>query len=173
MCTIAIRYWTARARAMKPKVGEQAPAFTVKAVGQGYEEGAEVSLADLKGKPVVLVFYPKDNTPGCVIQACAIRDSWQDLKDVAHVFGVSVDGEKSHQNFIDKKQLPYPLLADTEKELVQAYGVWVEKNMFGKKYMGIERSSFIIDADGKIHDVLEKVKPAKHIDQLLESLQNL
>jgi len=142
MCAIAIRHRIARAKAMKPKVGEQAPGFTAKVVGGSYAEGAQISLSELKDRPVVLVFYPKDNTPGCIIQACAIRDNWKGLEGMAHIFGVSVDDEKSHQKFIDKKDLPYPLLADTEKEIVQAYGVWVEKNMFGKKYMGIGAEFF-------------------------------
>ncbi|BDS05711.1 peroxiredoxin [Oceaniferula spumae] len=156
---------------MKPKVGDQAPEFTAKVVGGAYQDGAEISFSQLKGKPVVLVFYPKDNTPGCTIQACAIRDNWDALESIAYVFGVSVDDTKSHRKFIDKKNLPYPLLADTEQKIVQDYGVWVEKSMFGKKYMGIERSSFIIGADGKIAAVLEKVKPGAHLDQLLEALK--
>ncbi|MBK1829799.1 thioredoxin-dependent thiol peroxidase [Verrucomicrobiaceae bacterium R5-34] len=156
---------------MKPKVGEDAPDFTAEVVGGAYQDGAEVSLKHLRGKPVVLVFYPKDNTPGCTIQACAIRDSWDALESIAYVFGVSVDDAKSHRKFIDKKELPYPLLADTDKKIVQDYGVWVEKSMFGKKYMGIERSSFVIGEDGKIMAVLEKVKPGAHLDQLLEVLK--
>ncbi len=157
---------------MKPKVGEIAPDFTAKVVGGSYPEGAELSLSDLSERPVVLVFYPKDNTPGCTIQACAIRDHWDELEGVAHVFGVSIDDEKSHRKFIEKKNLPYPLLADTDKKIVAAYGVWVEKSMFGKKYMGIERSSFVIGVNGKIQAVLEKVKPGKHLEQLLEVLKS-
>ena len=158
---------------MKPKVGEQAPEFTAKVVGGDYSDGSEISLSQLKGRPVVLVFYPKDNTPGCTIQACAIRDHWKELQGEAHIFGVSVDDEKSHRKFIDKKSMPYPLLADTEKEIVNAYGVWVEKSMFGKKYMGIERSSFVIGAEGEIVAVLEKVSPGKHLDQLIEALKGV
>lgn len=172
MCAIAINSQLDRAGDMKPNVGEKAPDFTAKVVGDGYADGAELSLSKLNDLPVVLVFYPKDNTPGCIIQACAIRDHWKELEGVAHIFGVSVDDEQSHQKFIDKRSLPYPLLADTEKDIVTAYGVWVEKSMFGKKYMGIERSSFIIGKDGNIHAILEKVKPGKHIDQLLEALKN-
>lgn len=155
---------------MKPKIGELAPEFNAVVVGGAYAEGASVSLADLRGKKVVLVFYPKDNTPGCIVQACAIRDSWSQLDSKAHVFGVSVDDVKSHQKFIDKKELPYPLLSDTDKEIVEAYGVWVEKSMFGKKYMGIERSTFVIDEEGRLESVLEKVKPAAHLEQLVEIL---
>lgn len=158
---------------MKPKVGEKAPEFTAKVVGGSFPDGAEVSLAGLRGRPVVLVFYPKDNTPGCTIQACAMRDHWQALESAAYVFGISADDERSHRKFIDAKNLPYPLLADTGHELVKAYGVWVEKSMFGKKYMGIERSSFVIGADGKIAAVMEKVKPGAHIDQLLAALKQL
>ncbi|MGB0991750.1 MAG: peroxiredoxin [Akkermansiaceae bacterium] len=155
---------------MKPLVGNDAPDFSVEAVGGGYAEGQKVSLRELRGQKVVLVFYPKDSTPGCTIQACAMRDDWGLLEGKAVVFGVSVDGVASHQKFINKKNLPYALLADTEKEIVQAYGVWVEKSMLGKKYMGIERSSFVIDEGGKVLAVLEKVKPGKHLGQLLDVL---
>lgn len=155
---------------MKPKVGEQAPDFNTAVVGGEYPDGAHVSLADLRGQRVVLVFYPKDNTPGCTIQACAIRDDWGKLDGKAHVFGVSVDSVASHQKFIDKKNLPYPLLSDGDHKLVEAYGVWVQKSMFGKKYMGIERSTFVIGVDGVLEAVLEKVSPVKHLKQLLEFL---
>ncbi|MGJ8676766.1 MAG: peroxiredoxin [Akkermansiaceae bacterium] len=155
---------------MKPKIGEQAPEFNVGVVGEGYAEGARISLEELRGNRVVLVFYPKDNTPGCTIQACSMRDNWEKLSPVAKVFGVSVDDVASHQKFIDKKDLPYPLLSDTSKELVAAYGVWVEKSMFGKKYMGIERSTYVIGADGKIEAILEKVNPVTHLGKLLDVL---
>lgn len=155
---------------MKPKIGELAPEFNVVAVGGGYAEGARVSLAELRGKKVVLVFYPKDNTPGCTVQACAIRDSWSQLEGKVHVFGVSVDDSASHQKFISKKDLPYPLLSDVDKELVAAYGVWKEKSMFGKTFMGIERSTFVIDAEGRLETILEKVNPLTHLSKLLEVL---
>jgi len=155
---------------MKPKIGELAPAFNVAAVGGTYAEGARVSLADLRGKKVVLVFYPKDNTPGCTVQACSIRDNWSQLDGKAHVFGVSVDDVASHQKFIDHKKLPYPLLSDVDQELVNAYGVWKEKSMFGKKFMGIERSTFVIDAEGRLETVLEKANPLTHLSKLLEVL---
>ena len=155
---------------MKPNVGELAPEFNVVAVGGSYGEGARVSLADLRGKKVVLVFYPKDNTPGCTLQACAMRDSWSELDGKAHVFGVSVDGVASHEKFIKRKELPYPLLSDVDKELVQAYGVWKEKSMFGKKFMGIERSTFVIDAEGRLECVLERVNPLGHLSKLMEVL---
>lgn len=154
----------------KPKVGEAAPEFDVEAVGGSYAEGARVSLADLRGKKVVLVFYPKDNTPGCTLQACAIRDGWSELDGKVHIFGVSVDDAASHQKFITKRELPYPLLSDVDKELVQAYGVWKEKSMFGKKFMGIERSTFVIDAEGRLEAVLEKVNPVSHLSKLMELL---
>ena len=156
--------------AMKPKIGEPAPEFNVDVVGGEYAEGARVSLADLRGKKVVLVFYPKDNTPGCTVQACSMRDNWARLKNKAHVFGVSVDNIKSHQKFIDKKELPYPLLSDTDKELVEAYGVWKEKSMFGKTFFGIERSTFVIDEKGSLETILEKVNPLTHFGKLIEVL---
>jgi len=118
----------------------------------------------------VLSFYPKDNTPGCTTQACAIRDEWADLRDQAHIFGVSIDSIQSHQKFIDKQELPYALIADEDKAIVEAYGVWVEKSMYGKTYMGTERSTFIIDAEGNLQSILEKVQPKKHLDLLREAL---
>lgn len=158
---------------MKPKVGDDAPEFTAEVVGGAFRAGAQVSLAHLRGMPVVLVFYPKDNTPGCTIQACAIRDNWGVLESKAYVFGVSVDSAESHRKFINKRNLPYPLLVDIEKKIVNDYGVWVEKSIFGKKYMGIERTSFVIGADGKILAVLEKVKPGEHMEQLLNVLKEV
>lgn len=155
---------------MKPTVGDPAPDFTVPVVGAPYEDGQEISLSSLRGNVVVLVFYPKDSTPGCTIQACALRDGWEDIRGKALVFGVSADAVKSHRKFIDKQRLPYPLLADTEKAICEAYGVWVQKSMLGKKFMGIERSTFVIDADGRIAAVLEKVSPTKHLGLLREAL---
>jgi peroxiredoxin Q/BCP len=152
------------------KVGDAAPDFTATAVGGKYGSGREVSLRELRGKPVVLYFYPKDDTPGCTVQACALRDSWSNLETRGEIFGVSVDSTKSHEKFINKFALPFPLLADPEKEIVQAYGVWVEKSMYGKKYMGAERSTFVIGADGLIAAIHRKVKPEEHVDLLLNSL---
>lgn len=157
---------------MKPEIGQPAPLFEAPVIGGNFEEESIVNLAELKGKRVVLVFYPKDNTPGCTTQGCAMRDGWEELRDKAHVFGVSIDPIKSHGKFIDKQQLPYALISDESKEIVEAYGVWVEKQMYGKKYMGTERSTFVIDAEGNIEAVLEKVKPAKHLEQLLEVLDS-
>jgi peroxiredoxin Q/BCP len=151
---------------MKPKVGEMAPDFTA-AVVDGETE-SEISLADLRGETVVLVFYPKDNTPGCTIQACSLREHWDDVKGKARVFGVSADSVASHKKFISKKSLPYPLIADIDKAICEAYGVWVQKSIMGKKFMGIERSTFVIGADGQLKAVLEKVSPMSHTKELLE-----
>ncbi len=151
-------------------VGDAAPPFDTMAVGGKYGEGAPVSLASLAGRTVVLYFYPKDDTPGCTTQACALRDSWTDFAGKAEVFGVSVDSAASHQKFIAKHALPFPLLVDTERAIVEAYGVWVEKSMYGKKYMGAERSTFVIGPDGRIAAILRKVKPDEHVAQLLAAL---
>lgn len=155
---------------MKPKIGEQAPDFTAPVGGEGYDESSTITLSALRGSRVVLVFYPKDQTPGCTTQACALRDEWKELPDDVKVFGVSIDDVKSHLKFIDKEKLPYPLIADTDKAIVESYGVWVEKSMYGKKYMGTERSTFVVGKDGAIESVLAKVAPKKHLDLLLEAL---
>jgi thioredoxin-dependent peroxiredoxin len=157
-----------------PSVGSIAPSFTATLVEQQTEgEGRVVSSEEWLGKPWVLVFYPKDNTPGCTLQACALRDNWKEIKDQAMVFGVSPDHEASHKKFIQKYQLPYPLLVDTDKVIAQAFGVWVEKSMFGKKYMANERTTFIVDANGKIASILRKVAPLTHLAQLKKALKNL
>lgn len=153
---------------MKPVVGEMAPDFEAVVVDEGGER--TVRLADLRGRKVALVFYPKDNTPGCTIQACALRDGWDEVRDKALVFGVSADGVKSHLKFIEKKQLPYPLIADEDKKICEAYGVWTLKSFMGKKFMGIERTTFVIGEDGRIAAVLEKVSPPKHLKLLVEAL---
>jgi peroxiredoxin Q/BCP len=153
------------------KPGSKAPAFTTTAVGGDYGDGQTVSLGDFKGQTVVLYFYPKDDTPGCTTQACGLRDAWpQFAKKKAVVFGVSIDPAKSHAKFIKKHALPFPLLVDDKQEIVNAYGVWVEKSMYGKTYMGTERSTFVIGSDGKIKAILRKVKPAEHVEQLLAAL---
>ena len=152
------------------KAGDPAPAFKATAIGSKYGAGQEVALGDFAGKTVVLYFYPKDDTPGCTTQACELRDSWAQFREKAELFGVSVDSAASHQKFIDKFSLPFPLLSDPSHQLVEAYGVWVEKSMYGKKYMGAERSTFVIGPDGKIRGILRKVKPAEHAAQLLELL---
>ena len=153
--------------------GDKAPAFRAVAVGGEYGDGREVSLGDFRGAPVVLYFYPKDDTPGCTVQACSLRDSWGDLRGRAKVFGVSVDSTKSHGKFIEKYKLPFPLLSDPEKEIVNAYGVWVEKSMYGKKYMGTERSTFVIDGAGQIAAILRKVKPEDHVGLVRDALEKL
>lgn len=163
---------------MKPsgsqlEVGDKAPKFRATAVGGNYAAGQEVSLADFRGAPVALYFYPKDDTPGCTAQACGLRDAWSDLSSRATIFGVSVDSPLSHEKFIGKYRLPFPLLSDPEKEIVNAYGVWVEKSMYGKKYMGAERSTFVIDGAGKIAAIFRKVKPEEHAGLLQEALNNL
>jgi len=145
------------------QVGDPAPAFSVKD-----QDGKEVKLSDLKGEKVVLYFYPKDNTPTCTNQACNIRDNYGSLlKKGYKVFGVSPDSEKSHQRFIKKHNLPFPLLADTEHKMVEAYGVWGEKTLFGRSYMGVLRTTFVIDKKGIIEEIISKVESSKHTDQIL------
>ncbi len=156
------------------QVGDKAPAFNTTAVGGIYGSGTPLKLSDLNGSLVVLYFYPKDDTPGCTTQACGIRDDWKAIKATgASLFGVSIDPVKSHEKFITKFDLPFPLLSDTEKEMVQAYGVWVEKSMYGKKYMGTERTTFIIDRKGKIAAIFPKVKPAEHTALIIRTLKEL
>ena len=152
------------------KVGDPAPAFKATAVGGIYGGGREVKLADFAGSTLVLYFYPKDDTPGCVAQACGVRDSWREIQSKAELFGVSVDGSESHEAFIKKHGLPFPLLSDPDREIVNAYQVWVEKSMYGKKYMGTERTTFVIDPDQRIKAILRKIKPADHVPQLLKAL---
>jgi len=152
------------------KVGDPAPDFHATAVGGEYGEGRAVSLRDFASRPLVLYFYPKDDTPGCTAQACSLRDNWGAMKKLANVFGVSVDPPDSHTAFITKYQLPFPLLSDPQHDLVNAYGVWVDKNMYGKKYKGTERSTFVVDAKGRIAAILRKVKPEQHVDLLTEAL---
>jgi peroxiredoxin Q/BCP len=154
----------------KPAVQSQAPDFTAAVAGGTYPPGETVTLSQLRGKPVVLYFYPKDDTPGCTKQACALRDEWAVLSEKALVFGISTDPVKSHEKFIKKYDLPFPLIADDDQKIVNAYGVWVEKSMYGKTYMGTERSTFVIGADGRITAILEKVKPDEHLAQVLAML---
>lgn len=154
----------------KPAIGRKAPSFSLPVIGGEFDEGSKISLAKLKGSKVVLYFYPKDDTPGCTTQACGIRDVWGELRKKARVFGVSIDPIKKHQKFIDKYDLPFPLISDEEKTMVEAYGVWVEKKMYGKTYMGTERTTFVLDEGGEVTAVFPKVKPAEHVDLLLEAL---
>tara|TARA_R110002124_G_scaffold170464_1_gene337963 strand:+ start:87 stop:560 length:474 start_codon:yes stop_codon:yes gene_type:complete len=154
----------------QPTVGKKAPSFHALVAGGGYESGSKVRLSDLKGETVVLYFYPKDDTPGCTKQACALRDGWKSIAKKAKVFGVSIDSIKSHEKFIKKHELPFPILSDEDKKIVEAYGVWVEKNMYGRKYMGTERTTFVIDPEGKVRAVFPKVKPDQHLEKVLEVL---
>ena len=135
------------------------------------DSGETVTLSSLRGYPVVIYFYPKDDTPGCTTQACAIRDAWAEFERTgAVVLGVSPDDEASHARFREKYELPFALLADTEHATAEDYGVWVEKRNYGKTYMGVERSTFVIDADGKIAKVMRRVKPDTHADEVLAAL---
>jgi peroxiredoxin Q/BCP len=148
------------------KVGQKAPDFTVMD-----DQGEKIKLADLKGKKVVLYFYPKDDTPGCTKEACAFRDGIDKIKKRgAVVLGVSADSVESHKKFKSKFDLNFPLLADSDKKMIEAYGVWKEKSMYGKKYMGIERTTFVIDENGKIAHIFPKVKVDQHYDEVLEAL---
>jgi peroxiredoxin Q/BCP len=156
----------------KPALNSKAPDFTAPVVGGSYKDGDTVTLSELKGQPAVLYFYPKDDTPGCTKQACGLRDGWKSIAKKALVFGVSTDPVKSHAKFIKKHELPFPLIADEDQKIVNAYGVWVEKSMYGKTYMGTERSTFIIGKDGKIAAILEKVKPEGHLDAVLAVLSS-
>jgi peroxiredoxin Q/BCP len=146
--------------------GDKAPDFTA-----NDQNGQPVSLSDYKGKKVILYFYPKDDTPGCTAESCDFRDNYQSLLGQGfEVIGVSVDDEKSHKKFESKYQLPFTLIADTEHSIVEAYGVWVEKNMYGKKYMGTARTTFIINGDGIIDKVIEKVDTKNSSQQVLDLL---
>ncbi len=147
--------------------GDKAPDFTAKD-----QNGKTVSLADFKGKNVILYFYPKDDTPGCTAEACDFRDNYQSLlgKGFA-VIGVSIDDEKSHKKFETKFNLPFPLIADPDKQIVEKYGLWVEKNMYGRKYMGTARTTFLIDAKGIITKVIDKVDTKNSSQQVIDLLQ--
>jgi peroxiredoxin Q/BCP len=151
----------------KPKEGDKAPDFTAKD-----QNGKTISLSDFKGKNVILYFYPKDDTPGCTAEACSFRDNYQSLlgKGFA-VIGVSTDDEKSHKKFESKYSLPFPLIADPDKQIVESYGVWVEKNMYGKKYMGTARTTFLIDTNGTIAKVIDKVDTQNSSQQVIDLLQ--
>ncbi|MEQ8705136.1 MAG: thioredoxin-dependent thiol peroxidase [Phaeodactylibacter sp.] len=149
------------------KEGDKAPDFT----GIDQNENT-ISLSDYKGKKLILFFYPKDNTPGCTAEACNLRDNFEGLKTKGYeLLGVSPDSAKKHQNFIKKHDLPFPLLADTEKEVLNAYEVWGEKQFMGKTYDGVHRTTFIIDEEGKIEKVFKKVKTKAHTEQILEEME--
>lgn len=151
------------------EVGAKAPDFTLAA-----DDGSKVKLSSLKGSPVVLYFYPKDDTPGCTRQACAFRDAEKQMQKLgAKVLGVSPDSVQSHEKFRDKYSLNFPLLADVDHKVAEKYGAWREKNMYGKKSMGIQRSTFLIDAAGKVAKVWQRVKVDGHDEQVLEALKAL
>jgi peroxiredoxin Q/BCP len=147
--------------------GDQAPDFTAKD-----QNSKTISLSNFKGKNVILYFYPKDDTPGCTAEACDFRDNYQSMLGKGfEVIGVSTDDEKSHKKFETKYSLPFPLIADTDKSINEAYGVWVEKNMYGKKYMGTARKTFIISTDGTISKIIDKVDTKNSSQQVLDLLQ--
>lgn len=151
---------------LKLQVGDLAPAFTAMTNG-----GGKISLADFQGKNVILYFYPKDNTSGCTKEACAFRDHFAEFKKRgAVVLGVSTDSAKSHDKFVEKFHLPFTLLADDDKKIVTAYGVWGEKSFMGRKYMGTYRVTFLIGPDGRIKKIWPKVKPEEHVDEVLAVL---
>lgn len=151
---------------MTLQVGDKAPDFTLLT-----DTEKKLSLKDMRGKKVVLYFYPKDSTPGCTQESCDFRDSYSSLqKQGVEVLGVSKDSAKSHTKFKEKYELPFPLLVDDNKEVCEAYGVMQEKSMFGKKYMGIVRSTFLIDEKGKIQQIWRKVKVKGHVEQVLNEL---
>lgn len=148
---------------MKLKVGDKAPDFATKD-----QDGKDVKLSDLKGKKTVLYFYPNDMTPGCTAEACSLRDNYKALlKQGYQVYGISSNDEKSHKKFIAKENLPFSLLADTDKSVHDKFGTWVEKSMYGRKYMGTARVTFVIDEKGVISEIIEKVDTKNHADQIL------
>ncbi len=144
-------------------IGTSAPNFKTKD-----QDGKEVSLSDFRGKKVVLYFYPKDMTPGCTAEACSLRDNYKALQKAGYeVLGISSDDEKMHRKFIEKEKLPFRLLADTDKSVHATFGTWIEKSMYGRKYMGTARVTYIIDEKGIIREVIEKVDTKNHADQIL------
>ena len=148
---------------MSLTVGTTAPDFSVKD-----QDGKSIKLSDLKGKKVVLYFYPKDMTPGCTAEACSLRDNYKALQKAGYeVFGISSDDEKRHRKFIDQQKLPFSLLADTDKAVHFKYGTWIEKSMYGRKYMGTARVTYIIDENGVISEVIDKVDTKNHANQIL------
>ncbi|MDX1428025.1 thioredoxin-dependent thiol peroxidase [Salegentibacter mishustinae] len=145
------------------EAGDKAPDFSVED-----QDGNTVKLSDFKGKKLVLFFYPKASTPGCTAEACNLRDNWERFQEKGYaILGVSADTQKKQSNFKNKYEFPFPLLADEDKEVIQAYGVWGPKKFMGKEYDGIHRTTFIIDEEGKIEEVIKKVKTKAHTDQIL------
>jgi len=150
------------------EVGKKAPSVKLKD-----QEGKTVSLSDFKGKKVVLYFYPKDNTSGCTKEACNFRDGIKEIEsENAVVIGVSPDSVESHKKFAEKFELPFNLLSDPEKKVLETYGVWKEKSMYGKKYMGVERTTIVIDETGKVSKIFPKVKVEGHLNQVLEAVKS-
>lgn len=148
---------------MTLQIGDKAPVFEAKNQDENL-----VKLSDFQGKKIILYFYPKDSTPACTAQACSLRDNYKALLAQGYVvLGVSVDNEKSHKKFADKYNLPFPLLADTDHHIVEAYGVWGEKMLYGKKYMGIIRTTFVIDENGNIQEIISKIDTKNHAEQVL------
>lgn len=148
---------------MSLHIGDPAPDFT-----STDQNGQPVGLSDYRGKKVVLYFYPKDNTPGCTAQACSLRDNYSDLRSAGYeVLGVSVDDQQSHQKFISKYDLPFTLVADTDMQVAEAYDVWKEKSMYGRTYMGTVRTTFLLDENGIITDILTKIDTKNHAEQIL------
>ena len=148
---------------MSLKVGDKAPEFS-----SFNQNGENISLKDFSGKNIILYFYPRDNTPGCTAQACNLRDNYKQLQDSGYiVLGVSSDSVKSHDRFIKKHDLPFDLIADEDKSIHKLYGTWIEKKMYGKVYMGTARWTFIIDDNGVIKEIIEKVKTKEHTQQII------
>lgn len=147
------------------RVGDKAPDFRI-----NDQDGKPVRLSDFRGSKVVLYFYPRDMTPGCTAEACNLRDNYRSMKKKGYeILGVSTDTEKSHKKFAEKEKLPFRLLADTEKSIHESYGTWIEKSMYGRKYMGTARITFVIDEKGVIEDIIDKVDTKNHVSQILES----
>ncbi len=150
----------------KLSLGDQAPDIQAKD-----QNGENITLSDYRGKKVILYFYPKDNTPGCTAEACNLKDNYQKLREMGfEVIGVSADSEKSHQNFISKYDLPFNLISDTDKKVLNDFDAWGEKKMYGKTYEGVLRKTYIIDEEGKIEKIIEKVKTKDHTAQILAEL---
>ncbi|MBT6843587.1 MAG: thioredoxin-dependent thiol peroxidase [Candidatus Melainabacteria bacterium] len=150
-------------------IGKKAPAIKLQD-----QTGETVNLQDFEGSYVIIFFYPKDMTPGCTTEACSFKDNMARLTKLGvQILGISCDDITKHEKFADKYKLKYPLLADIDKKVVEKYGVWVEKNMYGKKYMGIQRDSFLIDPKGKIVKHYVKVKPAEHVSQVIKDVKEL
>jgi thioredoxin-dependent peroxiredoxin len=149
------------------EVGKKAPSFSLPD-----SNGNKISLKDYAGEKVVLYFYPKDMTSGCTKEACDLRDSFPDFRKLkVEILGISIDSVSSHKKFAEKYNLPFTLLSDENKEVVEKYGVWKEKSMYGRKYMGIERTTFIIDENGKIRNIFTKVKVTGHVEELIQALK--